>query len=102
MKNSPWTPEKDAELLALFEEGYGDEDVAVKIGRTLGATRTRRFELARPTRLRRHANQHFTVPFERIVDRANRKAAAEQRDYTSTFFGDPPPGYSALDRRGQR
>lgn len=31
--------------------------------------------------------------------RARREKAAERRSLTATFFGDPPPGYSALDRK---
>lgn len=41
---------------------------------------------------------------EALVARAERVAAALQRDLTASVFGDPPPGFSALDRRraGQR
>jgi hypothetical protein len=36
---------------------------------------------------------------QQIAERDARKAAADQRTYTQEFFGDPPPGYSARDRR---
>ena len=50
----------------------------------------------------------YRIP-ARAVERApaivfeERKArqAAEYRDLTSEFFGDPRPGYSQLDRRGR-
>jgi hypothetical protein len=39
------------------------------------------------------------VSAQALADRDARKAAAELRTQTAEFFGDPPPGYSALDRR---
>lgn len=39
------------------------------------------------------------VPAQALVERETRLAAAERRTLTQTFFNDPPPGYSALDRR---
>jgi hypothetical protein len=41
------------------------------------------------------------VPAQALADRDRRKEAAGLRDFTSTFFGDPPPGFSALDKRGR-
>lgn len=37
---------------------------------------------------------------DQVEDREARAAAAERMTATAVFFGDPPPGYSALDRRG--
>lgn len=36
---------------------------------------------------------------EQLQARSERAAAADLRTQTAVFFGDPPPGYSALDRR---
>lgn len=36
-----------------------------------------------------------------LADRAAREAAMDRRTLTQRIFGDPPPGYSALDRRGR-
>lgn len=36
---------------------------------------------------------------EREIERDLRRAAADRRDITATFCGDPAPGYSALDKR---
>ncbi len=36
---------------------------------------------------------------EQMEARAARAAASDRRTQTAVFFGDPPPGYSALDRR---
>jgi hypothetical protein len=38
-----------------------------------------------------------------LVERDAREAARNQRTLTEDFFGDPPPGYSALNgKTGQR
>lgn len=34
-----------------------------------------------------------------LIERDRRKDAADRRDLTATFCGDPPVGYSALDRK---
>jgi hypothetical protein len=36
-----------------------------------------------------------------LVERARRLAALEQRTEVEILLGDPPPGYSALDKRRQ-
>jgi hypothetical protein len=36
-----------------------------------------------------------------LAQRAARKEAEYARDITASVFGDPPPGYSALDRKRQ-
>lgn len=36
-----------------------------------------------------------------LIDRERRAELRSGMDLTSTFFGDPPPGYSALDRKRQ-
>lgn len=36
-----------------------------------------------------------------MIEREARRAAENRRSVTATFFGDPPPGYSALDQRRQ-
>lgn len=49
---------------------------------------------------RRHAGVGRVEPSaEQIEARAARHVAAERMTTTAMFFGDPPPGYSALDRR---
>lgn len=37
-----------------------------------------------------------------LADRDAYRAALDERDLTSTIMGDPPKGFSALDRRGAR
>lgn len=39
---------------------------------------------------------------EQIAERDARYAAAARRTQTQEFFGDPPPGFSALDKKRQQ
>lgn len=41
----------------------------------------------------------ITIPNSVLAERDRRSAALEQRTQTQEFFGDPAPGYSALDAR---
>jgi len=41
------------------------------------------------------------IPDEVLAERDRRKAALAGRTLTQEFFGDPPCGYSALDRRAK-
>lgn len=41
------------------------------------------------------------VPADVLAQREARMAAAALRTRTQEFFGDPPPGYSALDKKRQ-
>ena len=42
---------------------------------------------------------YLYIPHEVLIDR-DRRRLMEPRDFTSAFMGDPLPGMSALDRRG--
>jgi hypothetical protein len=48
------------------------------------------------------ASQESTSNSEVLEERARRSAAMDRRSMTATFFGDPPPGYSALDQKRLR
>lgn len=95
-----------------FADIYGEEQgprgtrervwrsIATEIGRTRDAVADRymrygaRFGSMKPASPRQ-------APAELVAERARRAAAADRMSLTSTFFGDPPPGFSALDRRSQ-
>lgn len=49
-----------------------------------------------------HQVNRVALGADQIADREARDAAARMRSTTAQFFGDPPPGYSALDRRERR
>ena len=41
----------------------------------------------------------FRASSAAIIERDRRRDAADRRDLTAEFFGDPAPGYSMLDRK---
>jgi hypothetical protein len=98
-----WKPEEERELVLLHDDGLGIEDIAVATGIPFGAVRARLEMLLRQRRIADGRPLHIrgVVPAERLADREARKAAADRRDITATFCGDPPPGFSALDKRRQ-
>lgn len=49
----------------------------------------------------RHKTRCEKAPNKLFIDREHRAAARDRQDLTAQFFGDPPPGYSALDQRRQ-
>jgi hypothetical protein len=120
MRARRWTVEETQDLLRLQAEGYVVPVIAEKMGRTtisvrerirwLGKTEEQR-EIRRKqisvTRKGRSAVAAFDhpvmtnkrAPDERIAEREYRLALP--RTLTGQYFGDPPPGYSALDRKRQ-
>ena len=122
-----WSKGEYERALDLINRGYDKLIVAQIIGRTLKELNNKLHyeqmeESKRQQRreqideLRKRAlsttpdgpRKKYRIP-ARAVERApaivfeERKArqAAEYRDLTSEFFGDPRPGYSQLDRRGR-
>lgn len=126
MRGQLWSREEWEKAKAMLAQGFLRETVAAEIGRTLAQLRQkiawenmspevremkrnrinnwRRAKAAlKPAPVVRHRVPSPILekaPPELFVERARRQMA--QRDLTGEFFGDPPPGYSALDRREQR
>jgi hypothetical protein len=88
-----WTENevKRARYLRAAGHSYGEIDKA--LGRRTGATQ-QRLELA-GYGSRDHVRP-FRVPEDLLAERDALIAARSQRAPTQGFFGDPPPGYSAL------
>jgi hypothetical protein len=108
-KRIPWTPGEEEIGRRLLEENASDAEFLEKLGRTKNAAKNhfyyvehramvlrRRGEVPvhRPTRQVTIANAPSIV----MMDDAQRQLVAP-RSLTSEFFGDPPPGRSALDRK---
>jgi hypothetical protein len=74
-----------------------------KNGATFACDRADAARKARATAKRevRQNGAYIGASVSQIADRDARAAAAERRTYTQEFFGDPPPGFSALDRKRQ-
>lgn len=110
MKRIEFTPEQSAEMRAMRRNGKSWDEIAILFG--VSHWTIRQHIIGKyPERNRRTMprgmrmvdlnlgpiNRPF-VPEDRLADR-DRRATLEPRDLTASFFGDPLPGYSALDRR---
>jgi len=88
-----WTEYELKRARAMRVAGYSYSEVDKALGRSTGATQ-RRFEFAGYS-LGDHVKS-FRAPDHLLAERDALAAAREQRALTQYFFGDPPPGYSAL------
>lgn len=95
-----WTEEEMATLDRLCVEGRSSKEIAVILNRTFYAVRAK-ISYCNSARARANSSMagNVRVPPELIAERNVRSAA--RRDLTAVFFGDPPQGYSALDRKRQ-
>ena len=118
MKREAWTPEEDATLLRLRAEKVPYAEISAIMDRTVKALDTRfrnitmspakmRERLDRRNLVKKEGRWGFRnntsdpahIPDGVFVDRAARLNTP--RTLTATFLGDPPPGWSALDRKRQ-
>jgi hypothetical protein len=109
-KTNPWTPEEDEIGRRLLEAHASEAEFLEKLGRTKEAARKhfyyvehRAMVLRRRGEIpvRRGPARQVTIPNApsiAMMDYAQRQLVAP-RSLTSEFFGDPPPGRSALDRK---
>lgn len=88
-----WTRERRETADALILQGCTAEYIAYRVGVTVHQAKIF-INNSRP-RLRR---THAKGPSVEAVEDRNKRMLAP-RDLTSQFFGDPPKGYSALDRK---
>ncbi|EJN14729.1 hypothetical protein PMI42_01702 [Bradyrhizobium sp. YR681] len=109
---TPWTMTDIRKAAAIwqrdFADHYGDSDgpwgkqgeVCATIGLAIGKSAagvTARYLRFGPAFT---AGRHGSGPSEQAYAELERRgAAAGRRDLTAAVFGDPPPGYSALDKR---
>lgn len=125
MRGQVWSREEWEKARAMLAQGFLRETVAGELGRTLAQLRQKiawenmspevremkrnRINKWRQAKAALKPAQKVThrvqspifekAPPELFVERARRQMV--QRDLTGEFFGDPPPGYSALDQREQ-
>lgn len=105
-----WSKKQVDTLRHLYEvERKSWEDISAVIGRTPWACRSKMHELRSGgqrndgRRLAGIHNPHsMTVRPDLLADREARFAALQRRTHTQEFFGDPPPGFSALDLARKR
>lgn len=108
-----WTDNEIETLLRMRDqENQSWRAIGQALDRTAGACevfhsnykagqRWRRKTVKAPAeaRLQIEPLHNITVPDHRFAERDARSAAADRRTITQQLFGDPPPGYSALDMK---
>jgi hypothetical protein len=123
MTANRWTPSEIERLLALKAEGLTPEQIGKRLNRTSKSVKTRlaymkltpaqraaRLEYDRNRRnfqnkaVSKVAGVEFEArksarPEQDVIVERDRRHSAPMRDLTAAFFGDPPVGYSALERR---
>lgn len=109
-----WSTQECTTAAAIYQRiikergmGHGvfsiiDREVAQAVGRSISAAAMRRFTQG-PTYnadvAARDSVRHDAVPNRVLAERERRREALDLRDLTGRICGDPPRGYSMLDRR---
>lgn len=93
-----WNPTRWAKAQRMRADGLGDGEIAAAMGLTEKQVSDKFTNSGfRPRKAERVMDERPLLD-----DRARRAEAARMQSLTGFIFGDPPPGFSALDRRGQR
>jgi hypothetical protein len=95
-----WTEDEIKRANDMRAAGHSYSQIDEALGRRAGATQ-QRLEIA-GNRSWDYVRS-FRIPDGLLAERDALAAARDQRALTQHFFGDPPPGYSALHgKTGQR
>jgi hypothetical protein len=107
---NPWTPEEEEIGRRLLEERASEAEFLEKLGRTKKAASSHFYSVEHRAMVLRRRGEVLVcrgptgkvtianAPSIAMMDEAQRQLVAP-RSLTSEFFGDPPPGRSALDRK---
>jgi len=96
LKGQPWTEAEVTLLIDLINEGSTFVAAGARLGRGTVAVRKKWISLG-TERVGSGEADTVVVPQECLAERARRRAAP-QRTLIGAWVGDPPFGYSALDR----
>lgn len=100
-----WSPHKLRVALEMRANGATFMEIAKVIGLSHVAVSTELADAPCPRKPseRRIDNARTTeasrAPSEVLAERERRAAAADLRNFTQAFFGDPPVGFLALDQK---
>lgn len=98
-KNVLWTSEEVEKLCRLRgKEGKRWGDVAKALNRPRSSCQHKYEDVMNPSAKSNFMADRTIVPEDRFADR-NIRVNLAPRDLTAAFFGDPKPGFSALERR---
>jgi hypothetical protein len=86
MPRRAWTKSELDRAYAMRGAGHSYDEIDKSLGRRAGATRQK-------LHIARHGHR---IPNNLLDERDALIAARNRRALTQDFFGDPPPGYSAL------
>lgn len=93
--------------ISMSARGESPASIDKALGLRAGVTKQHLYELRNPRAHRRKDEQRHVrkrdpdvIPEMVIADRNARSQARERTSVTALVCGDPPPGFSALDRRG--
>ncbi len=94
-----WT-EPQIKLLFKLRDERGLEwwQIAERLGRPKDSCKVKYANITSRRRAERGESLQ-AAPNAAVIDRERREHARAGASITARFFGDPPPGYSALDRR---
>jgi hypothetical protein len=95
----PWTAHELVRAKAMRNNNLSYAEIDRRLGRRTGSTQGKFDYIASQNAKEPHIAGSMRAPEFVLAERDKRSAAADLRDQTATFFGDPPPGYSALDRK---
>lgn len=97
----PWTKEDLDKLVHLKESAkLSWDEISARLNRPSGTVYSKYEYLKNQAAFGpRHAECRENIPALILTEQRHRQSLTP-RDLTAAFFGDPLPGYSALDRRG--
>lgn len=96
MKIVKWTRDEIAKLRSMRRKKWSRKKIAAALGRTEGSVEGKINDLDRPMI---PAGMPGPRPSQAELSDREKRLDIPPRDLTAWFFGDPLPGYSALDRR---
>lgn len=95
-----WTEAEVAILLARVSAGVKHQAIGAELRRGVESISKKLHTLREPYRVIGTAGLvPKPVVSEQVLVERDQRYAAPHRSLTAAFFGDPPLGYSALDRR---
>lgn len=110
MVGRSWSSDDESQLCFLSRKGITNEDLAARFGRTIYGIKSR-LRLLRMSPAERASREHQKVAHrlheqpdrpvipQCVIDDRDHRSMLPPRDLTAALLGDPPVGYSALERR---
>jgi hypothetical protein len=99
----PWLPSEIATMLRMREQErrtWAEIDRTLKRPTGSSSSKYETVKRGREVSGNTVGGGRVVLTEEQIAAQAARKAAENKKTLTAAVLGDPPPGYSALDRRG--